>query len=136
MSSPTPIPDALDEEFCPSVTVKLGRKEYRLGFSMASVLAFKRQTGRNLFTGDGWVNFNLRDDPDSIVAFFWAALQTFHPEISYDQATRMANFGNMKKIADACNKALAAFLPESDGDEGETKEPPITEKSIGSGTGR
>lgn len=127
----------LDEEICPSVLLKLGKKEFRLAFSMASVLAFKKVTGRNLFVGEGWQGFNLREDPEAIVAFFWSALQTFHPEVTLDQATRLANFGNMRVISEKCNECLMVFMPVPDPNAGETGEPtmkPQQKKSIGSGT--
>jgi hypothetical protein len=110
MSSPE---ELLSDEITPPVTIKLGKKEYRLDFSMASVLAFKQKTGRNVFTPEGWSGFNLRDDPEAILAFFWAALLTYHPEITFEQVSRLANFRNMKTISEACEKALAVYLPES-----------------------
>lgn len=103
--------DILDQEITPSVPITLGKKTYKLAFSMAAVLAFKQKTGRNMFSAEGWTGFNLRDDPDSICAFFWAALQTFHPEITYEQALRMANFSNMRLISDKCDEALKVFFP-------------------------
>jgi len=127
--------EILDEELCPSVVIKLGKKEYRLAFSMGSVLAFKRATGRNMFVKAGWEGFNLRDDPDSILAFFWAALQTYHSDISLEKAAKMANFGNMSLIADKCNEALMAFLPTPEEDANPRKEPTKKAQSIGSGTG-
>jgi hypothetical protein len=131
--------DILDDEICPPVTLKLNKTEYRLDFSMASVLAFKKATGRNLFTSEGWQSFNLRDDPESIVAFFWAALQTHHPEISLEQASRMANFRNMRRISEKCNEALAVYLPTPEPKAEDTDpqpEPPIPAKSIGSTIGQ
>lgn len=128
--------ELLDEEICPSVHIAIGKKSYRLAFTMASVLAFKAKTGRNMFIKAGWENFNLRDDPASILAFFWAALQSFHPEITFEKAGRMANFGNMSLIADKCNEALMVFLPkpEETADDPQ-KEPTKAAQSIGSGTG-
>jgi hypothetical protein len=127
--------ELLDEEFCPSVRITLGKKEYRLAFAMGSVLAFKKVTGRNMFIHEGWQGFNLRDDPDSILAFFWAALQAYHPDISMEKAGRMANFGNMALIADKCNEALSVFLPKPE----ETKSDPMPEPAqaqlTGSGIG-
>src|ERR1700727_636616 len=111
----------LDNEITPPVTIKLAKKEYRLDFSMASVLAFKAKTGRNVFTPEGWQGFNLKDDPEAIVAFFWAALQTYHPELTFDAVLRMANFRNMKSISEACEQALQVYMPEPG--EGEAKEP-------------
>jgi hypothetical protein len=128
--------ELLDEEICPSVTITIGKKDYRLAFSMASVLAFKEKTGRNMFVKAGWDKFNLRDDPDSILAFFWAALQTFHGDLTYARVSRMANFGNMGLIADKCNEALTVFLPKPEEGETDPKKEPAKKKaqSIGSGT--
>src|ERR1700733_10713073 len=127
--------DLLDEEFCPSVRITLGRKEYRLAFTMGSVLAFKKVTGRNMFIHEGWQGFNLRDDPDSILAFFWSALQPYHPEVTYEKAGRMANFGNMGLIADKCNEALSVFLPKPEENKSDPTTEPTPAQSIGSGIG-
>jgi hypothetical protein len=126
-----PIPDMLDSEFCPSVTIKLGKKEFRLAFTMASVLAFKAKTGRNMFTLEGWSNFSLRDDPEAVLAFFWAALQTYHPQITFDEVLRMANFGNMKLISEKCEEALQVHMPKSESDVGEGTPTTEAPKSIG-----
>jgi hypothetical protein len=128
--------EMLDAEICPSVTITLGKKEYRLAFSMASVLAFKQKTGRNMFVPTGWDKFNLRDDPDAILSFFWAALQTYHPNISYEQCGRMANFGNMSLITDKCNEALMAFMPAPEPNADPQKEPTKPAQSIGSAIGQ
>jgi hypothetical protein len=130
--------DVLDAEIASPVEIKLGKKTYKLAFSMASVLAFKQKTGRNFFTPEGWEKFNLRDDPESVIAFFWAALQTFHPEVTFDQAARMADFGNMRRIADKCNEALSVHLPAPEPKaENEDPQPePTPAQSIGSAIGQ
>jgi hypothetical protein len=130
------VEELLDEEICPSVKIQLGTKEYRLAFSMGSVLAFKARTGRNMFVQSGWDGFNLKDDPDSILAFFWSALQTFHPEITYEKAGRMANFGNMSLISQRCNEALTAYLPKPPEEKPDPAEELTKAQSIGSGTGQ
>ena len=124
----------LDDELCPAVVIKLGKREYRLAFSMASVLAMKAKTGRNLFTVEGWQNFSLRDDPEAILAFFWAALQTYHADLSFERVSRMANFGNMKLISDKCEEALRVYLPKPEPDQDPTPEP-TQAQAAGSGTG-
>src|SRR6202035_1795177 len=96
----------LDEEICKPVTITLGKKTYRLDFSMASVLAFKKATGRNVFTPEGWTGFNLKDDPEAILMFFWASLVTHHPEITFEQVSRLANFRNMGLISQKCAEAV------------------------------
>ena len=136
MSTPVPTPDLLDDEFTPSVLITLGKKEYRLAFTMASVLAFKQATGRNMFVEIGWDNFSLRDDPDSILAFFWAALQTYHSEITLEKAGRMVHFGNMALVASKCNEALTAYMPAPDPDANPKQEPTKTAPLIGSAIGR
>ena len=129
----TTTPDILDEELTPSVLIKLGKREYRIAFTMASVLAFKQKTGRNMFTQEGWTNFSLRDDPEAVLAFFWAALQTYYPEITFDQVARMANFKNMKLISEKCEEALKIYT--QDDDAGEQK-PAAETQSVGSTSGR
>jgi hypothetical protein len=126
--------ELLDDEICPSVTVKLGKKEYRLAFTMCAVLAFKKATGRNIFVEIGWEGFNLRDDPDSILAFFWAALQTYHPEITLEKAGKMVHFGNMTLVANRCHDALRVFMPEA-GVDPDPKQEPTTAQLTGSGIG-
>jgi hypothetical protein len=134
MTTPTP-EQLLDDEICKPVTIKLAKKEYRLDFSMASVLAFKSRTGRNVFTPEGWQGFNLKDDPEAILAFFWASLLTFQPDITFEQVARLANFRNMKLISQRCEEALQVYMPEPD-PQGEEKEPTKPElQSIGSTTG-
>jgi hypothetical protein len=123
--------ELLSDEITPPVTIKLARKEYRLDFSMASVLAFKSRTGRNVFTPEGWTGFNLKDDPEAIVAFFWAALQTYHPDLTFDAVLRMANFRNMGMISRKCEEALQVYMPEPD-PTGEAKEPLTAAQSVGS----
>jgi hypothetical protein len=131
MSLPQVNEDLLDDELTPPVILKLGKREYRLAFSMASVLAFKKVTGRNFFTPEGWEGFSLKEDPESIVAFFWAALQTYHSDISLERAARIANFGNMPLISQKCNEALQTYLPKQDADVGEEK--PTTEAPMSIG---
>jgi hypothetical protein len=127
--------DLLDDEFCKPVILKLGKREYRLAFTMAAVLAMKQKTGRNLFTNEGWANFSLRDDPEAILAFFWSALQTYQPELTFERTSRLANIGNMKLISDKCMEALSVYLPAPEPDSGE--QPPTTEpQSIGRGIGQ
>jgi hypothetical protein len=134
---PTPTsPDVLDDEITPSVLLTLGKKEYRLAFPMGAVLAFKAKTGRNIFTVEGWNNFSLHDDPEAILAFFWAALQTYQPEITYEKAGRLANFGNMKLITDKCEEALRVFMPKPEAEADPTPEPTTEARSIGSSIGQ
>src|ERR1700684_1667051 len=136
MSTSVPVPDLLDDEFTPSVLITLGKKTFRLAFTMASVLAFKRATGRNMFVEIGWEGFNLRDDPDSILAFFWASLQTYHPEITLEKAGRMVHFGNMSLVARKCDEALVAYMPVPDPDANPKQESTITAPLIGSAIGQ
>lgn len=131
-----PVPDVLDDEITPSVTLTLGKKEYRLSYPMGAVLAFKKLTGRNIFTVEGWNNFNLKDDPEAILGFFWASLQTFHPEITLEKAGRLANFGNMKKITDKCEEALRLYMPPPEADADPISEPTTEAQSIGSSIGQ
>lgn len=109
--STTTYQDILDEEITPSVDITLGKKTYKLALSMASILAYKQKTGRNIFTPEGWKKFSVREDPESVIAFFWAALQTYHPELTFEHVTRMANFKNMGQISRKCNETLEVFMP-------------------------
>jgi hypothetical protein len=128
--------EMLEDEITPHVVITLGKKDYRLAFSMGAVLAFKQKTGRNMFVQSGWDGFNLKEDPESILAFFWSALQTFHPEITYEKAGRMANFSNMGLISQKCNEALTAYLPKPPEEKPDPAEELTKAQSIGSGTGQ
>lgn len=105
--------DELANEITPPVAITISGKDYQLSFaSMRSVLAFKQKTGRNLFTAEGWKGLRPAEDPESCVAFFWASLQQFHKEVSYEQATDMLSFKNLAQVFAKCEEAAIAALPK------------------------
>jgi hypothetical protein len=62
-------------------------------------------------------------------------LQTYHPQVTFDEVLRLANFGNMTLISKKCEEALEVYMPKKDVDVGEPKPTTEVPLSVGSTSG-
>lgn len=95
----------------PKTPITIDGKEYNLCFdfgALAEAESALTAEGHNVNLLAALPQFNLSNT--RIV--FAAALRTFHPEIGYEQAFGMVNFGNVYTIAGVIADAWEASLPK------------------------
>jgi hypothetical protein len=113
---------ALEQELTGSepVTVKLGGKEYPLGYPMHAVILYKQLTGDNLFQGGCWNQIAPMEDPERFIACLFAGLQTYDVEhdrwdvpLTRSQIESFVDFGNANELVLAIARALTRFFPKA-----------------------
>ena len=101
--------DALTQAITPAVELTLKGKPYSLAFPLSAVLKYKGKTGDNLFNVKHWSRID--EDPERLIAALWAALSENHPELTYDEASKLVDIGTAIPITQALGKCLASFFP-------------------------
>lgn len=101
--------DDLKEAIAPVVKLKLGEKEYHLAFSNLSAIRFEQKTGKRLFDLS-WKEDTA--DPAVSTALLWAALQDYHPEITFEQAARLYYPKVYLRVGKAIAEAWRNCMPE------------------------
>lgn len=103
--------DELKEMIAPTVLLKLGDKEYKLAFSNLSAIKFEQKTGKRLFDLSWKEDTN---DPAISTALLWAALQDYHPDVTFEQAARLHYPKNYRRVGEAIAQAWRNCMPEPD----------------------
>lgn len=101
--------DELQHEIAPPVVLTLGGKDYQLAFSNLSAIRFEQKTGKRLFDLS-WKEDTA--DPSVSTALLWAALQDYHPEITFEQAARLYYPKVYVRVGKAIAEAWKNCMPE------------------------
>jgi hypothetical protein len=85
-------------------------KTYRMALSMHSLSLLRKRTGISLvelgkaLEGDA--------DPENISAVLWAAIQTYHPDVSFEDVARMVPAGGMEELTEKMQEVFVAAFPK------------------------
>ena len=111
MSTKKKVAGTIHDATLPKTAIKIGDKEYNLCFDFGALSTAETELNKeghevNLLAVLPVLNLsNTR-------VIFAAALRTFHPDITFEQAVGMVNFGNVYVIANAIADAWKQALPE------------------------
>jgi hypothetical protein len=96
------------------VELVVDAKTYRMALSMHSLSLLRQKTG-----------FSLKDlgqalegdsaDPDHITAVLWAAIQTYHPDVTFDDVARMVPDGGLEELTAKMQEVFVAAFPQANG---------------------
>jgi hypothetical protein len=111
MSDKRKVAGTINDATLPKTPIIIGGTEYSLCFDFGALSTAETELNReghevNLLAMLPVLNLsNTR-------VIFAAALRKFHPDITFDQAVGMVNFGNVYTIANAIAEAWQSALPE------------------------
>jgi hypothetical protein len=102
--------DVLTQAITPAVDLTLNGKTYSLAFPLSAVLKYKGKTGDNLFNVKHWSRID--EDPERLIAALWAGVSLKHPEMTYEEVSKLVDIGTAIPITQALGECLASFFPE------------------------
>lgn len=87
---------------------------YRMALSMHSLALIRKQTGMKLTALIKSMQDEGDDvDPDKITAVIWAAIQTYHPDVTFDGAARMVPPGGIGELAGKIEELFQSAFPQN-----------------------
>jgi len=104
----------------PVISIELD-KPRNLKFDFAALMAFEKETGKNVLSDNVWQDMSATD----LVTLLWAALKHEDKELTLEQVGSMIHFDNVAEISQKLQEAFAQAMPDAGGkEEGKNKNRP------------
>jgi len=108
----------------PIVSIEIGGKERHLRYDFKAMVAFTKQTGRNIFNSDVIRQIIYDTTPEDLLVLLWAELLHEEP-VNVDEVAGWINMENQAMVAKKIIEAWAAAMPKG----GEKEKAPLARKS-------
>ena len=113
----------MSEKMNPAVSIMLD-KERHLLLTLGGMLAFKKETGKDLFDANVTKALEKKIDMEDVVVLVWACLIHEDREITVEDVSYLIHIGNVNEVVEVLAEVFALAMPESEG-----KEVPLVRKT-------
>jgi len=109
----------------PIVSIEIGGKQRHLKYDFKAMVAFTKQTGKNLLDPKIVKQIIYDTTPEDLLMMLWAELLHEEPRLTVDEVAGWINMDNQPEVARKAIEAWAAAMPKG----GEKKKAPLAKKS-------
>ena len=114
------------EKADPTVPIVIGGKERRLKYDFRAMVAFSKQTGKNLLDNKVVKQIIYDTTPEDLLVMFWAELLHEEKGLTVEDVAGWITMENQPEVARKTIEAWAAAMPEPKG--GEKEKAPLAKK--------
>jgi hypothetical protein len=115
----------MSEKIDPVISIEIGGKERHLRYDFRAMVAFTKQTGKNLLNPEIVKKIIYDTTPEDLSVMLWAELLHEEPGLELDEVIGWIDMENQALVARKTIEAWLAAMPKG----GEEENAPLAKKS-------